>query len=62
MTRKEIKRRYTHVTKVLGIWNCYFQVGGQSLWVCSDPTKKRANWYADMLTIAIETLLKEQDT
>jgi hypothetical protein len=60
MTRNDIRERYTHIVKTEKKWNCYFHVGVQDFTICKCRTKREAEWYAEMLAIAIEALIKEQ--
>jgi hypothetical protein len=59
VTKAEIKRRYTRVAKVGGKWHCSLSVGCQGFTVCERDLKTEAGWLADMLALAIETIIKE---
>lgn len=59
MDRAEIKNKYTCVHPWGKGYRTMLTVGCQSFFVCDERTKKDANWYADMLSIAIENILKE---
>ena len=56
-TRK-IRRRYVRVTKI-GKWNTYLQIGCQGFAVVEDTTKRRADWFGDMLAEALRRLIEE---
>jgi hypothetical protein len=43
-----------------GKWSVIITVGVQSFRPVEDTTKERAKWYADMLAVAIENLIKEE--
>ena len=58
MSRAEIKKRHTRVVKMGKQWNTYLQIDHQGFCVVENTTKKRADWYAKMLSIALERLIK----
>lgn len=41
-------------------WNTYLQIDHQGFCICEQTTEDRANWYADMLTIALERLIERE--
>ena len=57
MTHKEIKAKYTRVTKVSGKWSAFLQIDQQGFCICEGTTKKRANWYSERLSIALQRIL-----
>jgi hypothetical protein len=59
VTKAEIKRRYTRIAKVGDKWHCDLSVGCQSFSICERDLKAEANWFAEMLAIAIQTVIKE---
>jgi hypothetical protein len=59
MTRREIVKRYTRVRKTGDRWRCDLLVGCQGFTVIEDTTRERARWFAKMLGIAIEAIIKE---
>ena len=59
MNKKEIKEKYTRIVKMGDKWNTYLQIDHQGFCVCEQTTKKRADWYVDMLTTALQRLLIE---
>ena len=60
MTVNEVKEKYVRVVKINGKWNAYLQIDQQGFCVCEQTTKKRANWYADMLTAALQRLITNE--
>ena len=61
MTRKQIKKRYTKLTKNNSV---YLISGNQSFIVNYSGTnlsRKEGLWWQDMLVTAIENILKEQE-
>lgn len=54
-----IKARYTYITPFNGGWACFLVVGVQSFRIVEATTKRRAKWYADRLTKALDTMIKE---
>ena len=61
MNVAEVKEKYVRVVKINGKWNAYLQIDQQGFCVCEQTTKKRANWYADMLSVALERLMAKKD-
>jgi hypothetical protein len=59
MTRRELTKRYTRVVKIGGAWHCQLMVGCQGFTFVEGTTRERAGWYAKMLGIAIEAIIKE---
>jgi len=59
MTQREIVKRYTRVRKIGGAWHCQLMVGCQGFTVVEGTTRERARWFAKMLGIAIEAIIKE---
>jgi len=60
MTRKETKKKYTRVVKTGDAWNTYLQIDQQGFCVVEQTTKRRAEWFARMLAIAIERMLHDE--
>lgn len=58
--RTELKRKYTRVTKIGDKWNTYLQIDHQVFCVLPEGTKREAQWWADMLAIALERLLENE--
>jgi len=61
MMQREIVKRYTRVVKIGGAWRCQLMVGCQGFTVVEDTTRERARWFAKMLDIAIEAIIKEAE-
>jgi hypothetical protein len=59
MTRREIVKRYCPIVKTGSAWNCYLAVGNQGFFVVKNTTRERARWFAKMLGLAIEEIIKE---
>lgn len=59
-TVKELESKYTRVVKISGKWNAYLQIDQQGFSVCEQTTKARAKWYAKMLAMALERLIKNE--
>ena len=57
-TVKELEAKYTRIVKMDGRWNTHLQIDQQGFIVCFDTTKARAKWYAKMLAMALERLIK----
>jgi hypothetical protein len=52
-TIKRLQDKYTSVVKIGSKWNTYLQIDHQGFCVVEQTTKKRAQWYAKMLAIAL---------
>lgn len=55
-----IREKYIRVVKMGDKWNTYLQIDHQGFCICEQTTEDRANWYADMLTIALERLIERE--
>lgn len=42
-----------------GGWNCYLQIDHQSFCIIENTTKKRAKWYGEMLSKALERMINK---
>ncbi len=60
--QKRLRGKYTRIAMIGGKWSTLLSVGVQSFHVVENATKARAKWYADMLAVAIENLIKEEAT
>ena len=58
MTYNEICRRYTRIVKTNGKWNCYLKIDFQEFCVVEKTTYRRAKRYKEMLSVALEQMLK----
>ena len=58
--QKRLRGKYTRIAMIGGKWSTLLSVGVQSFRVVENATKARAKWYADMLAVAIENLIKEE--
>jgi hypothetical protein len=54
-----LRKKYTRTVKMCGKWNTYLQIGVQGFCVVEQTTKKRAEWYADMLAKALARVIEE---
>jgi len=54
---KSIKDKYTGLVRCDGGYRAYLKIGVQQFFVCEPRSKREANWYRDMLTIALCNLL-----
>ena len=62
MTAPEIKEKYTRVVPMGKKWNCLLQIDHQGFTIAEGCKKKQAEWYAEMLAIALERLLNTEAT
>jgi hypothetical protein len=53
---KTLKKKYVIVTKIGDKWNTYLQIDHQGFCVVEQTTKKRANWFGDMLATALSRI------
>jgi hypothetical protein len=60
MTLKRLRKRYTRVVKIGDKWNTYQQIDHQGFKVVEQTTKRRAEWFADMLAIALQRLIQKE--
>jgi hypothetical protein len=60
VTRAEIVKKYTRVVRMGTRWNTYLQVDNQGFCVCDQLSKRDAEWYAKMLSIAIEAIILDE--
>lgn len=58
--QKRLRGKYTRIAMIGGKWSVIITIGVQSFRPVADTTKARAKWYADMLAVAIENLIKEE--
>ena len=58
--QKRIRDKYTNIAKICGRWTTMLSIGVQSFHVVEGTSRARAKWYADMLAVAIENLIKEE--
>ena len=58
--QKRIRDKYTRIAMIGGKWSPLLSVGVQSFRVVEGTSRARANRYADMLSIALENLIKEE--
>ena len=56
-----MKARYVRVVKLGGSWNVFLQIDHQGFSVVEQTDKKRADWYAKMLGIALERLVRNEE-
>jgi hypothetical protein len=59
MTAKQLRKKYTRVSKINGHYRAQLIIGNQTFTVCDDRPKDEAEWYRDMLVKALETLREE---
>ena len=52
-TIERLQDKYTSVVKIGDKWNTYLQIDHQGFCVVEQTTKKRAQWFARMLAIAL---------
>lgn len=55
-----LRRRYTRILKVGSRWNTYLKIDDQSFYVVEQTSRARARWFADMLAIALERLIRKE--
>jgi hypothetical protein len=53
---KTLKKKYVITTKIGHKWNTYLQIDHQGFCVVEQTTKKRANWFGDMLASALSRI------
>ena len=53
-----IKKRYTRVVNIGGMWNTYLQIDHQGFCVVEQTTRKRAMWFARMLAVALARMME----
>lgn len=58
-TPAQLRRKYTRTVKLGGRWYTYLQVGVQGFCVVEKTTKRRAEWFAKMLSRALANLIRE---
>lgn len=58
----DIRHRYTRVTKIGDRWNAYLQIDHQGFCVVEQTTKKRAEWFACMLAVALAGMMETKLT
>ncbi len=58
--QKRLRDKYTNIDKICGRWTTMLSIGVQSFRVVEGTSRARAKWYADMLAVAIENLIKEE--
>lgn len=56
-----IKKKYTRVVKMGDKWNTYLQIDHQGFRVVDQTSKKRAMWFANMLAIALDRMIKTEN-
>ena len=55
-----IRERYTSLSRDVGKYMAYLQIDHQSFPVCVEyTTKKRAEWFRDMLAIALQRMISQ---
>jgi hypothetical protein len=52
-TIKRLQDKYTSVVKIGDKWNTYLQIDHKGFCVVEQTTKKRAQWFARMVAIAL---------
>lgn len=55
-----VKEKHVRVVKIGDKWNTYLQIDHQSFCVVEQTTKKRAEWFGNMLGLAIQRLKSEE--
>jgi hypothetical protein len=55
-----ILRQYTRVVKMGDKWNAYLQIDHQGFTVVENTSRRRAQWFAKMLAIALERMLENR--
>lgn len=58
--QKRLRGKYTRIAMIGGNWSAFLSIGVQEFHVVDGTEKARAKWYADMLAVAIENLIKEE--
>lgn len=61
-TTRQLKEKYSYISKIDGKWNGYFKVGCQSFCIVEGTTKLRALWFTRMLSIALERIISDELT
>ena len=59
MTISEVKRKYTKLEKMTDGWCLYLQIDHQGFLIIEATSKKQANWWAEMLAIALKRLIEK---
>lgn len=57
-----LRRRYTRVVRLAGQWFTYLQIDHQGFLVVESRSKKRAQWFAKMLGIALARMVEKETT
>jgi hypothetical protein len=60
MNFTKIRRRYTRVVKTGDKWKTYLQIDHQGFCVVEETNRRRAQWFAKQLSIALERMLKDR--
>ena len=58
--QKELEKKYTRASMIDGKWSVFMQIDHQSFTVVYDTTKARSNWHRNMLSIALDRLIKTE--
>jgi len=56
-----IKKKYTRVVKMGDKWNTYLQIDHQGFCVVEQTSRKRALWFAKMLAVALDRMIKTEN-
>lgn len=59
-TRDIRLKKYVRVVKIGNKWNTCLQIGHQGFTVVEQTTKRRADWFAKMLTIALGRMIEQE--
>lgn len=59
MTPTQIKRKYTRLGKYGNRYSTYLRIDHQEFTIADHTTKRRAEWFREMLVIALHRLLNK---
>jgi len=54
-----LKKKYVRTKKIGDKWNTYLQINHQGFCIVEQTTKKRAEWFGQMLAIALSRVSVE---
>ena len=54
---RRLRKRYVSVKKIGDKWNTYLQIDHQGFCVVEQTTKRRADWYGNMLALALSRVV-----
>jgi hypothetical protein len=58
--QKRLRKIYTYIGGQHGAWNAYFKIDHQGFHVAETTSKLSAEWYRDMLAIALDRLIEKE--